>query len=131
MKKSIAQWKTVRQSIDVLPERARKRIVIAALIQVVLNFLDLAGLALIAGIGSISLHALRGTSSGPTVEMILRLAHMENLTVAQKVSLLACLSIFLFATKTIMSIILMRKIYRFLNHIGANLSVDISSRIIS
>ena len=131
MNKSVAQWKTVRQSINVFPEQARKKIVMAGFVQILLNFLDLAGLALIAGIGSLALHSLRGTSSGPTVEFLIKTSRIDNLEVAQQVALLACLSILLFATKTVVSIILMKRIYRFLNQIGANLSVDISSRIIN
>jgi ABC-type multidrug transport system fused ATPase/permease subunit len=130
MKNSGKQWATVRQSIQILPVQARRRLILASIVQVSLNFLDLAGLALIAGIGSLSLHAMKGTSSGPTVEFILRAVKIDNLDVIQQVSVLASLSIILFATKTVVSILLMKKIFLFLNRIGANLAVDITSRII-
>ena len=129
MKNSVSQWATVKQSVEILPELARRRLILASLVQIFLNFLDLAGLALIAGIGSLSLHAMKGTSSGPTVDFILRAANIDNLQVVQQVSLMASVSIVLFATKTVVSIFLMKKIYRFLNRIGADLAVDITSRI--
>lgn len=125
------QWAAVKQSIDILPERTRKRLILASLAQIFLNFLDLAGLALIAGIGSLSLHAMRGTSTGPTVDFVLRTLSIEKLEVIHQVSVLASLSIFLFATKTVVSILLMKKILLYLNRIGANLAIDITSRIMN
>jgi len=131
MKISGTQAATVKQSIEIMPKRARQRLIFASFIQVFLNFLDLAGLALIAGIGSISLHAMNRTSAGSTVNLILHLMNIDNLKVIQQVSILASLSIVLFATKTIISILLMKKIFLFLNRIGATLAVNITSRIIS
>ena len=129
MKVSESQMAVVRQSIEILPVRARHRLFLASLVLVFLNFLDLAGLALIAGIGSLSLHAMNGTSSGAAVEFILSAANLDNLKVVHQVSILASLSIMLFATRTVISILLMKRTYLFLNRIGANLAVDITSRI--
>jgi ABC-type multidrug transport system fused ATPase/permease subunit len=124
-------FSTISKALSLLPAYARKRFFAAGLIQITLSFLDLLGLALIAGMSAIAIHGLDSTSPGRQVSFVLNLLGIENFTTSSQLTVLAILTTFIFVFKTIVSIHLLRKMLNFLGNRGAELSSTLISKFLN
>jgi ABC-type bacteriocin/lantibiotic exporter with double-glycine peptidase domain len=122
---------TVKKSLYVLPKSAQKQYLLACGAQIFLSFLDLAGLAIVAGIGSVSIHAISGSEPGALALRMLEILQIDQLSTLWQIGTLGVLTILLFSGKTLLSVILIRKVLRFLSHKGAELSSELTSRVLN
>jgi len=105
-----------------LNRHEKTRIQLIAGTQVILNFLDLAG---VLTLGALSGLALSGINSGPVipaVEFVLVLFNIENLSFQSQAIALAIISTILLIGRTILSVFYTRRTLRFLSRIGAEKS---------
>jgi ABC-type bacteriocin/lantibiotic exporter with double-glycine peptidase domain len=124
-------WTIVNESLNALPVGAKKRYLIACGVQIMLSFLDLVGLVIIAGIGSISIHGLKGTTPGSSANKLLELMRISTLPLLQQVAVLGVFTILLFSIKTIFSVMLLSRITRFLSRKGAQLSSELAAKVLN
>ena len=122
---------SVRRALAALPPTARKRFVFASIIQVALNLLDLIGLGLIAAIAALAAHGFNATKPGPQAERVLNILHLTHFSLLQQSLILGGIAIVLFAGKTIVSIVLLQRILKYLSHRGAELSTNLVSKLLN
>jgi ATP-binding cassette subfamily C protein len=124
-------FKVIHRSLFVLPEKARKRFIFAAGLQVTLNVLDLLGLVLLAGISTIAIHGINATEPGQYISFITGLLSIDQLTTFQQIMILGGIAVTIFISKTVVSIIFLRNILRYLSNRGAELSSTLVAKLLN
>ena len=118
-------------SIQLLPKADHRKIVLVVALQVGLGFLDLMGVAAIGVLGALSVSGVQSTEPGNRVSATLELLGLSNLSFQSQVAVLGLSAASILVIRTILSIIVTRKIFYFLSRRGALISSDLISRFLS
>ena len=119
------------RSLNVLPKSDRSKIVFVMALQVALGCLDLLGVAAIGVLGALSVTGVQSLQPGNRVGKVLETLGLENLTFQGQVAILGLAAAGILITRTILSIIVTRKVFYFLSRRGAMISSDLVSRLLS
>lgn len=112
-------WWTVLHAIE---PQDRKKVSLATVSQIFLTILDLIGVALIGVIGALSINGIQSRKADGRIEQILEILNLEGFSFQQQVAALGLLATFVLISKTLLSIIISRRILTFLSTRGANIS---------
>ena len=93
--------------------------------------MDLAGVAAVGLVGALAVTGVQSKIPGNRVGQVLDLLNLENLTIQKEVAFLGFLAAILFVARTILSIILSRKILYFLARCGAEVSGNLVEKMLS
>lgn len=118
-----ANISAIRSALALLPNSQRRRLIIAAVAQVLLNFLDLLGILLIGLVASVA--AWQVTSAGElpsSVASIIERFGFEDLSPARLSIFLGVTAVAVLVLKTILQGALTRYVYRFLGQQQAMVS---------
>jgi ABC-type multidrug transport system fused ATPase/permease subunit len=96
--------------------------------QVLLSFLDLLGVALIGVIGALTIRGVSNQAPGDRVSKVLEFLNLDESVLQTQVSVIGLLACTVLMTRTIISIIVTRKMFRFLSIRSTNQSVSKISR---
>jgi ABC-type multidrug transport system fused ATPase/permease subunit len=118
-------------SIQVLPRADHRKIVLVIALQVGLGFLDLMGVAAIGVLGALAVTGVQSTQPGNRVSATLELLGLSNLTFQSQVAVLGLSAASILVVRTVISVIVTRKIFYFLSRRGAVISSDLISRFLS
>ncbi|CAN2170550.1 MdlB ABC-type multidrug transport system, ATPase and permease components [Candidatus Nanopelagicaceae bacterium] len=121
-------WWTVLHAIE---PKDRKKVTFATASQILLSILDLLGVALIGVIGALSISGIQSKKAGNRVEQLLTFLNLENLTFQQQVAVLGVLATSVLIAKTLLSILISRKILYFLSSRGAKISHKILKKFLN
>lgn len=110
---------------NLLTRPEKIRLALVAIIQFFLGLLDLVGVAAIATLGALSVRGVQSQQPGDTVGKILDLLHLSNLNFRSQAMIIALLAALLLISKTILSVILTRRVNLFLSRRSARLSGDL------
>lgn len=119
------------RSIRVLPKADHKKIVIVVALQLGLGFLDLIGVAAIGVLGALAVTGVQSVQPGNRVSAALGLLGLSNLTFQSQVAVLGLSAAGILVLRTVLSIIVTRRIFYFLSRRGAMISSDLISRFLS
>jgi len=122
---------TVIRSLNVLPKSDRSKIIFVVTLQVALGCLDLLGVAAIGVLGALSVTGVQSLQPGNRVSKVLETLGFENLTFQGQVAALGLAAAGILITRTILSIVVTRKVFYFLSRRGAMISSDLVSRLLS
>ena len=96
--------------------------------QILLGFLDLAGVAAIGALGALSIQGLESHAAGNQVSILLRILNLQKMSFQNQVAFLGVSAAFLLVLKTIASIIFTRQTFFFLSNKGAYISANLFSK---
>lgn len=122
---------TIGRALRILSTKDRLKVIHIVLIQVSLGVLDLLGIAVIGILSALAITGIGSNKPGDRVLIALRLLHLENLTLQSQVSILGCLGAALLIVKTIISVVLTRKITFYLSRRGAIISSQLTAKVLS
>ena len=122
---------TVMRSLRVLPKSDRPKIIFVILLQSGLGFIDLVGVAAIGVLGALSVTGVQSQQPGDRVSSILRLLGISEISFQGQVAILGLGAAFIFVFRTILSILITRKILFFLSRRGAALSSKLVGQLLS
>jgi ATP-binding cassette subfamily C protein len=105
--------------------------VIASLGQILLSFLDLLGVALIGVIGALTIRGVSNQAPGDRVSKVLEFLNLDGAVLQTQVSIIGLLACIVLITRTIISIIVTRKMFRFLSIRSTNLTTSLHSRLLN
>ena len=108
----------------------RKKISFAILANTFLSLLDIIGVALIGIIAALSVRGVQSSAPGSRVESVLKLLHLDEVSLQFSVSVLGLTAALAFLTRTVISAILTRKMLEFLGRKSADISKMIADRVI-
>jgi ATP-binding cassette, subfamily B, bacterial PglK len=121
-------WWTVLHAIE--PED-RKKVSLATTAQIFLSILDLLGVALIGVIGALSINGIQSKKAGGRVEQLLEFLNLDNFSFQQQVAILGLLATLVLISKTLLSILISRRILNFLSSRGAIISRKILKKFLN
>ena len=107
------------------PRKDKEKLIVVSLIQVLLSFLDLIGVAIMGVIGAIAVYGIQSKSAGDRVTKILELLNLDNLTFQNQITYLSIGAVIIFLIKTITSMYLTKKSLRFVSKRGAQISSNL------
>ena len=122
---------SIKRALQLLEKRDRTKLRFLVVIQILLNLLDLLGVALIGVIGALSVNGISSRDPGNQVSRILRLMHLQNLTLQQQVGVLAVTVTAVLVGKTLLSLFFTRRSLYFLGVKSAKVSRDFLSKVLS
>ena len=122
---------TLSRAIRVLSNNQRKKISAVVLIQSSLSILDLAGVAAVGLVGALAVTGVQSKTPGNRVGQVLEVLNLQSTTLQKQVAILGLIAAGLFIARTILSILLSRKILFFLSRCGATISGDLVEKLLS
>ena len=122
---------TWMRSLNVLPKTDRPKIFLVILLQAGLGIIDLIGVAAIGVLGALSVTGVQSQQPGDRVSAVLSALGISDISFQSQVAVLGIGAAFLFVFRTILSILITRKILFFLSHRGASLSSKLAGQLLS
>jgi ABC-type multidrug transport system fused ATPase/permease subunit len=109
----------------------QKKIIAVGIIQILLSFLDLAGIAVIGVIGALTVNGIQSKVPGNRVSTLLELIGLETYTFQNQIAILGVAAGLILVTRTLFSVYFTRKTYFFLAHKSAKASSELVSKLLS
>lgn len=122
---------TVLKTLKILPARDQKKIVLIAVIQVCLGFLDLLGVAALGVVGALSVTGVQSLEPGNTIGFIISSLGLSNFSFQKQVAFLAVGAASILILRTTLSIFIARRTFFFLSRRGALITSSLFSRLLS
>lgn len=120
---------TIRQCVGLLDPRDRRKLGLGTFAQMATSLMDLAGVLLLGLVGSLAVALVQGQPIPPTSELVAELLGLEDGTAAQILGIFTIAAAVLLLGKSIVSSLLMRRIFRFLANRQAALSAGLVSKL--
>lgn len=108
--------------LSMISKRDRILLGIQTLTQILLNVLDLIGVALIGTVGALSVNGISSKTPGTRVSSFLEFVNLENFTLQKQVAILGAVAVSLLVTKTLVSLFLMKRTLYFLGRKCSDIS---------
>ena len=125
-------WRsTLGRSVGVLSRQDQHKIVLIALVQIFLSFLDLLGVLVIGLLGAVAVGGIASSKPGNRVSDVLQFLHISDSSFQTQASILGALAVVLLIGRTIFSIFFTRRILFFMSRRGASISANLVSRMLS
>ena len=119
------------RSLNILVISDRVKVILLIFIQIILSFLDLAGVAVIGMIGAMTINGSSSRPSGDRVNAVLNFIHINNLGLAKQVAILGVIAATLLIGKTISTIYLTRKTMFFLGNRASEITKELIYKILN
>lgn len=120
----------VLRSLEVLPKENRVKVILATILQIGLNILDLIGVGAIGVLGALAVAGVQSQSPGNRVSQILELLRIDNFSFQRQAAILGVGACAVFVSRTTLSIIFTRRILFFLSRQGALISSNLFDRLL-
>jgi ABC-type multidrug transport system fused ATPase/permease subunit len=117
--------------LALVSNRDKKVLLGASLIQVLLSFLDLAGIALIGVIGALSVSGVASGSPGNRVSWFLNVFGISNFAFQFQIAILGFSATTLLVIRTLLSLYFTRKTLSFLSRKGAQITSKLINQLFS
>lgn len=121
----------LKRAWGLLSRRDQFKLVVVSLGQILLSFLDLLGVALIGVIGALAIRGVSNQAPGDRVSKVLEFINLDGSTLQTQVSVIGLLACAVLITRTMISIIVTRKMFRFLSIRSTNLTTTLLSKLIN
>ncbi len=112
----------LRTTFSILNKRDRKKLLIVFLAQLVLNFLDLIGIALFGLLGALAVNGISFKTPGTRSSQVLEFLNIVHFSFQIQVAILAVLAATTLIAKTLIAMQISRKTLTILGFIGARTS---------
>ena len=109
----------------------RKKIFLITIAQVLSNFLDLIGVALLGVLGSLAISGSASRNPGSRVQSVLKLLNLENNTIQSQAAIIGIMAATFLVTKTLFSLFFARRTMYFLTYRSAKLTESLISKLLS
>lgn len=122
---------TAIKCVGILSPKDKRKLLLVTALQSFLGVLDLLGVALLGAIGALSIRGVQSKSPGDRVSWLINNLGLGSLNLQSQVAILATSAVLILIFKTILSIILSRKILLFLARRSAQISSDLLSKTLN
>lgn len=114
-----------------LTKDEKRKLTLISLAQFFLGIFDLIGVAAVAMLGALSVRGVQSEAPGDTVNKFLVIFQLENFSFRAQAIIIALFAVFILVSKTILSVVINRRITFFLSQRSARLSADLIRRSFS
>jgi ABC-type multidrug transport system fused ATPase/permease subunit len=120
----------VARSFRILSASDRKKIFAVVLIQVFFGLLDLAGVALVGILGALAITGVQSKVPGNRVSEVLQILNIDGQSLQTQATVIGLLAAGFLISKTIFSVLFVRKTMFFLSRRSASISSNLTSRVL-
>jgi ABC-type bacteriocin/lantibiotic exporter with double-glycine peptidase domain len=117
-----AQSSVVVRASKVIPKKSRRKLYLVIAIQISLGILDLVGVAAIGVLGALAITGVQSGQPGTRVTTVLEILNIADSTLQVQATVLGVSAAVLLMTRTLLSVLITRRIMHFLSRRGAELS---------
>ena len=121
----------VGRSLRILSSTDRKKIIAVIGIQISFGLLDLAGVALVGILGALAITGVQSKGPGNRVSTVLKFLNLDHHSLQSQATIIGLIAAVLLITKTIFSVIFVRKTVIFLSRRSASISAHLISRVLA
>jgi ABC-type multidrug transport system fused ATPase/permease subunit len=121
----------VIRSLRVLPKSDHPKIVAVVILQIGLGFLDLLGVAAMGVLGALAVTGVQSAQPGNRVAAVLEFLNLSHFSFQNQIAILGLSAAGILVLRTVLSIIVTRRIFFFLSRRGAVISSNLISRLLS
>ena len=121
---------SILHSLRIIPPENRYKIILATALQVALNILDLIGVATIGVLGALSVSGIQSQTPGNRVSQVLQLFRIDHFSFQTQVAILGISASLILVFRTILSIVITRRILFFLSRQGALITSNLFGRLL-
>lgn len=129
--KSEGKNSPLARSFNVLNKKDKTRFYFVMLIQILLGLLDLLGVAILGLLGALSLNGVQSRPPGDRISAFLTFVGLGNETFQVQAAVLAVAATLILVARTVISIVLSKKILFFLSRRGAVISSNLVRKMLS
>ena len=129
--KNLIIQSVIFKAIQILPKSDRPKIVAITFLQIGLGFIDLLGVAAMGVLGALAVTGVQSQQPGNRVSEVLKLLGISNLSFQSQVAFLGLLAASILVFRTIISVIVTKRILFFLSRRSALISSNLISRLLS
>lgn len=115
----------LKNAFGLLSPSERKKLLIGMSIQSFSSILDLIGVFFIGIVGSLAVSGVQSATPDSRITSLLNFLNMDNLSFQSQIALLSIFAMLILLTKTVFSIMLTKKILKFLSNVAARVLTDI------
>jgi ATP-binding cassette subfamily C protein len=115
----------------ILDARDRGKLALSVLLQVILGFLDLLGVAVIGILGAVAVSGIESKSHGDRVQTILEFLGISTFTVQAQAAILGLAACSMLLLRTLLSILILKKTLAFLSNRSAQISSSLVSKLLA
>lgn len=122
---------TVVRSAKILSRRERAKIYVVIALQIFLGMLDLLGVAIVGALASLAVSGVGSKQPGDRVSAALSYVNLDGMSLQNQAALLGIAAAIILVSKTILSVIFVRKTMYFLSRRSAVISSSLISKVLS
>ena len=123
--------KEIIRSVQILPKRDRKKILLVLMVQIVMGLMDLLGVALIGILGSLAVTGVQSQNPTGRVLSIISALGLSDESFQVQAALLGITAVFILVSRTILSVVFTRRILFFLSSRAAIITSRLSDYLFS
>ena len=109
----------------------QKKLILIVMVQVFLSALDVVGIAFLGLVSTLIVTGIQSKSASSGVNSVLSLLNIDDFTFQMQVGLLSLLAVCVLLIRTLLSVYLIRRIYRFFANKSAELSSNLFLRVLN
>ena len=121
----------IREVFQVLPKQDRRKISFVVILQILMSFLDLLGVAIIGVLGALAVSGVQSSQPGNRVSTVIEILHLSNRTFQEQAAFLGIAAASILVFRTLASVVFTRRTLFFLSRRGAALSTSLVSKLLS
>lgn len=121
----------LRRSFKILQPEDRTKLSLVTLIQVLFGFLDLLGVAIIGMVSALVVRGINAQEPGDRVGKLLEIMQIEEFDLRNQIIVLGIASLLVLTSKTIFSVIILRKTIYYLSRKSAAISNELISKLLN
>jgi len=128
---SALQFTEIKKVLFLLDKKDRFRLFLVLIVNTMLAFLDLVGVALIGAASAILIRGLQGQEAGDQVSRFLKLLNLDEIPQRNLLMLLVSCAVFFFVMKTVLSVYFLRRTLRYMSVRNAQISSSLVSKMLN
>ena len=128
---TLFQFTEIKKVLLLLDKKDRFRLFLVLIVNTMLAFLDLVGVALIGVASAILIRSLQAQQAGDQVSRFLEVLNLDGLSQQTLLILLGGTAVFFFILKTILSVYFLRRILRYMSIRNAQISSSLVSKMLN
>ena len=122
---------TYAEMLFILEARDRGKLALSVILQVILGFLDLLGVAVIGILGAVAVSGIESKSHGNRVQAVLEFLGISTFTVQAQAAILGLAACLMLLLRTILSILILKRTLAFLSNRSAQISSSLVSKLLA
>lgn len=121
----------LKSAFSILEKSDRQKLILVTVVQMLLSFLDLAGVAVIGVLGALTVSGVQSSEPGNRINSALTLLRIESFTFQTQATILGVVAVLLLLARTLFSIYFLKRTLFFLSRRSAVISTTLVSKFLA